>query len=179
MNCLIPFHIHQNFNLIELLMCKGTMFTGLLSKILIFNAFLLIPMMNTMTSSFTFVLSMQISLNIMSTIFSHINFFKYHNVVFNLNNVTTIQSVPSLVGYLLASLNIRSLTTHSIPICQLVPLSKHITNYIFLKWMCIVMTNLLQILPYILTHLPLIMVLHATIYFLAQSHWFQMYILLK
>ena len=31
--------------------------------------------------------------------------FKYNNVMFNLNNVTTIHYFPSLVGYMLTSLN--------------------------------------------------------------------------
>ena len=45
--------------------------------------------------------------------------------------------------------------------------------------MCNAMTNLLQLVQYILTYLPFMMVLHAPGYFLARTHWFQTYLVWK
>ena len=50
MHVLILFFIHEKLNLINLLIWMGPMLTGIFSKILIFNTFILIPMMKTMTS---------------------------------------------------------------------------------------------------------------------------------
>ena len=77
-----------------------------LSKIPIFNTLILIPMMKNTTSQLTVVLITNPNFNLTRTIFSHIKFFKYQNGMFNLKNVTTTHSYPSLVGYLMTSLNI-------------------------------------------------------------------------
>ena len=57
--------------------------------------------MNNMISKLTVVLAMQLPFKIMSTIFSHLNLFKDHNVMFNLNNMTTTYRATSFFGYLL------------------------------------------------------------------------------
>ena len=74
-------------------------------KILILTNLMIMPIMKTMTSKLIVVLVMQLPFNLMSTVFYHINLFKYYNVKFNLKNMTKIHSVPSLVGYLLMALN--------------------------------------------------------------------------
>ena len=101
--------------------------------------------------------------------------FKYNNVMFNLNNVTTIHYFPSLVGYMLTSLNRTSWTPQSMTAWQWVNLSNIITNKMLLQLMCTVATNLFQLIPYVMTHLTFMMVLHVPRYLLAQSHWFQMH----
>ena len=101
----IMFHIHQKFNLVDRLIFMGTIFTILLSNILSFNSLILITMMKIMTSKLAVVLAMQITFRIMSTIFSHLNLFKYKNMIFNIKSVTKIHYDPSLFGYLMTSLN--------------------------------------------------------------------------
>ena len=54
-------------------------------------------MVKTMTLKLTVVLSMKLTVELMSTIISHINWFKYKNVMFNIKNVTTINSYTYLV----------------------------------------------------------------------------------
>ena len=83
----------------ELLICVLTMLTGLLSKILSFNTLVVIHIMNVTTMLLTVVLDMQPPLILASSIFSHLDLFKYQNVIFNLKRTTTIHSVPLLVGY--------------------------------------------------------------------------------
>ena len=105
MHSLILFCIHQNFNLVELLIYMGTVLTGILSKILIFTNLMLIHTMNIMTTQLIVVLTIQIHFSIMSAIFSNMDLFKYHNLMFNLKIATIIHSIPCLVVYLLMSFN--------------------------------------------------------------------------
>ena len=88
------FHINQILNLVVLLIYMGTMLTGILSKIPRVTTLMLINMTKIITLQMTAVFSMDITFRLMSTIFSHIDVFKYQNVNFNLNNVTTIHSTP-------------------------------------------------------------------------------------
>ena len=97
--------IHQNSNLMDLLICMGTMLIKLLPKIVIAAYLMLIHMMNTMTSLFTFMLAMKLPFKIIRTIFSHLNLLKHQNVMFNLMNMTKIYSVLYFFGYLMALLN--------------------------------------------------------------------------
>ena len=121
MHGLMPFFINKNLNLVDPLICMRNMLTRILSKILRFTTLLLIPIINTMTTSLIVVLAIPIPFNIMSTILSRLKPFKYHNVMFNLNKVTAIHSAPSLVGFLMESLSKRSWTPHSMPVFQWVP----------------------------------------------------------
>ena len=103
----ILFWVNQNLNLIDLLIYMGTLLTMILSKILSFTNLILIHMVRNMPSQLIVVLAMKLPFIIMSIIFSHLNVFKYHNMISNLNIVTTIHLYSSLVGYLLTSLNKR------------------------------------------------------------------------
>ena len=103
----ILFWVNQNLNLIDLLIYTVAAFNGILSNILSFTNLILIHMVRNMNSQFTVVLAMKLPFIIMSIIFSHLNVFKYHNMISNLNRVTQIHSYSSLVGYLLTSLNKR------------------------------------------------------------------------
>ena len=163
----------------DLLICMGDTLTLILSKILSFTNFMIIPMMNINSSQLSVFFAMKIPFRLTITIFSYMDLFKYYNVKSNLKTVTAIKSEPNLVCYLMTSSNINLWTTPSIPVYQRVPLSKIITNHLFLQWMCILVENLLQLILSIVTHLPLIMVLYKTSYLLAQSHWFPMYMVWK
>ena len=82
------------------------MLIGLFSKILIFTNLMIITMVKIMTSQLTVALAMQIHFSIMIIILSHMDFFKYQNMMFKLKNVNKIHYAPYLVGYLLTKLNI-------------------------------------------------------------------------
>ena len=127
----------------------------------------------------TIVLIMQLPSRLTVKISYHNNFLKYQNIMFNLRSVTKIHFIYYLVVYLLTSLNRNFWQPLSILICKLVPLSKIIANHILLQLMCIAMVKILRLVLSIMTHQPFIMVLHLPIYFLAQSHWFQMYMAWK
>ena len=80
--------------------------------------FMLISMINVLTLQLTVVIFIQHTFGFMNTIFSHLDFSKYQNMRFNLNNVTGIHSVPYFVGYLLTSLNENFRPPTSMVVCQ-------------------------------------------------------------
>ena len=179
MHGLILSQIHQNFNIMDLLIFMETMLTGLFSKILLFTNLMIIPTMKIATSQIDSFVHHSDTIQDHDSHLLPSGLFKYQNVISNLKNVNTIHSSPYWVGYRMASLNGHFWTPHSMPVCQWVPFSKIITNHIFLKWICIFMTSLLQLIPYNMTHLALMMVIHVPSYLLAKSHWFWVYMILK
>ena len=78
--------------IMDLLICIGTILTGLISKIPIFTTLKLIPMTKIMTSQLTVLLDMQLPFRLTRTILSHLNLFKYQNVMFNPKILNTIFS---------------------------------------------------------------------------------------
>ena len=130
---LILFHINQNLHIMELLIFMGNMVTGILSKIPRFTASVLITMMNIMTSQLEVLLTMQLPYRLMIIIFSHLDLFKYQNVIFKVNNVTTMHPHLYLVGYFMTPLNRYFLIHHSMPVYQLVTSSKIIPNHNLLQ----------------------------------------------
>ena len=162
-----------------LLICMGNMGDEILSKITRFTILMLVHIIKIMTLLLIFVFSLDITFRIMSTIFSHMDSFKYQNVNSNLNNVTTIHYIPYLADYLLKSLKGNFQPPPSMPVFKWVPFSTIRTNHLFFRLICIYVTNLLPLVLYILTCQPLMMVQHAPSYFLEWSHWFQIYMVWK
>ena len=90
----------------DLLICMGDTLTLILSKILSFTNFMIIPMMNINSSQLSVFFAMKIPFRLTITIFSYMDLFKYYNVKSNLKTVTAIKSEPNLVCYLMTSSNI-------------------------------------------------------------------------
>ena len=144
-----------------------------------FTFFMLIPMIKIMTLQLEVVLTMQLPFRKITTILYHLDSFNHLNVTFKLKNVTAIQSIPHLAGYLLTSLNGNFLPAPSMTVWQRVPFSQiiYIKNSPAMNvHLC---ENLLQLILYIITRQPFIIFLHAFSYFLAQSHCFQIYMVWK
>ena len=150
--------------------CMYTMLNRILFEILNFTIFMIIPMMKILTLPLTVMFSAPLIFRIMRTVFSHQDLFKYHNVMFNLSNVTKIHFIPYLVDCLLTSLYERFCPPPSILVFQLLKSSKIIINHIFLKIMYIAVMYLLKLILSIMTHHAIIMVIHVLNYLLTQSH---------
>ena len=144
-----------------------TMLTGIVFKTLNFIILIPIPMIKIMILPLTYMLD--IPSITMNTELSNYDSLICQNMSFNQRNMTKIQCVPYLVGYLLKPLNGKFWPPPIMILCPWVPISRIIINHLFLQWICIYTTNLMQLILYIPKCQTSIMVLPVPNYLLAQS----------